>query len=513
MKNNGIMIIDFGSQYTKLIARRVREQKIYSEILHHNTSAEEINNLNPAAIILSGGPSSVFNSSALEVDPKILSLPIPILGICYGLQLLAHNYGGLVETKENGEYGLSKLSVDNTNKIFLKIPKNINVWMSHMDQVTQVPEGWKVIAKSSNDVIAAISNEDNSRIATQFHPEVEHTDFGTEILKNFLLQIAKCNTEWTPKNFVSDQVKKIKNEVGNDKLIIGVSGGVDSTVAAALIHKAIGKQSIGVLIDHGLMRLGESKKCVRSLKEGLGVNIHSFDESSIFFSKLENVKDPEKKRKIIGNQFIESFERISKDFGDVKYLAQGTLYPDVIESGVTSGHSSHTIKSHHNVGGLPDQMSFSLIEPLRELFKDEVRNVGVELGLPKELVFRHPFPGPGLAVRIIGEINKERVKILQQADKIFIDTLYEDDLYGKIWQAFAVLIPVKTVGVMGDQRTYENLISLRAVTSSDGMTADWFRFPQDTLARVSNRIVNNVRGVNRVVYDITSKPPGTIEWE
>ncbi|MAP02775.1 MAG: glutamine-hydrolyzing GMP synthase [Candidatus Marinimicrobia bacterium] len=513
MKNNGIMIIDFGSQYTKLIARRVREQKIYSEILHHNTSAVEINNLNPAAIILSGGPSSVFDSSALEIDPKILSLPIPILGICYGLQLLAHNYGGLVETKENGEYGLSKLSVDNTNKIFLKIPKNINVWMSHMDQVTQVPEGWKVIAKSSNDVIAAISNKDNSRIATQFHPEVDHTDFGTEILKNFLLKIAKCNTEWTPKNFVSDQVKKIKNEVGNDKLIIGVSGGVDSTVAAALIHKAIGKQSIGVLIDHGLMRLGESKKCVRSLKEGLGVNIHSFDESSIFFSKLENVKDPEKKRKIIGNQFIESFERISKDFGDVKYLAQGTLYPDVIESGVTSGHSSHTIKSHHNVGGLPDQMSFSLIEPLRELFKDEVRNVGVELGLPKELVFRHPFPGPGLAVRIIGEINKERVKILQQADKIFIDALYEDDLYDKIWQAFAVLIPVKTVGVMGDQRTYENLISLRAVTSSDGMTADWFRFPQDTLAKVSNRIVNNVKGVNRVVYDITSKPPGTIEWE
>ena len=513
MKNNGIMIIDFGSQYTKLIARRVREQKIYSEILHHNTSAEEINNLNPAAIILSGGPSSVFDSSALEIDPKIFSLPIPILGICYGLQLLAHNYGGLVETKENGEYGLSKLSVDNTNKIFLKIPKNINVWMSHMDQVTQVPEGWKVIAKSSNDVIAAISNKDNSRIATQFHPEVDHTDFGTEILKNFLLKIAKCNTEWTPKNFVSDQVKKIKNEVGNDKLIIGVSGGVDSTVAAALIHKAIGKQSIGVLIDHGLMRLGESKKCVRSLKEGLGVNIHSFDDSSIFFSKLENVKDPEKKRKIIGNQFIESFERISKDFGDVKYLAQGTLYPDVIESGVTSGHSSHTIKSHHNVGGLPDKMSFSLIEPLRELFKDEVRNVGVELGLPKELVFRHPFPGPGLAVRIIGEINKERVKILQQADKIFIDSLYEDDLYGKIWQAFAVLIPVKTVGVMGDQRTYENLISLRAVTSSDGMTADWFRFPQDTLAKVSNRIVNNVKGVNRVVYDITSKPPGTIEWE
>ena len=513
MKNNGIMIIDFGSQYTKLIARRVREQKIYSEILHYNTSAEEINNHNPAAIILSGGPSSVFDSSALEIDPKIFSLPIPILGICYGLQLLAHNYGGLVETKENGEYGLSKLSVDNTNKIFLKIPKNINVWMSHMDQVTQVPEGWKVIAKSSNDVIAAISNKDNSRIATQFHPEVDHTDFGTEILKNFLLKIAKCNTEWTPKNFVSDQVKKIKNEVGNDKLIIGVSGGVDSTVAAALIHKAIGKQSIGVLIDHGLMRLGESKKCVRSLKEGLGVNIHSFDESSLFFSKLENVKDPEKKRKIIGNQFIESFERISKDFGDVKYLAQGTLYPDVIESGVTSGHSSHTIKSHHNVGGLPDQMSFSLIEPLRELFKDEVRNVGVELGLPKELVFRHPFPGPGLAVRIIGEINKERVKILQQADKIFIDALYEDDLYGRIWQAFTVLIPVKTVGVMGDQRTYENLISLRAVTSSDGMTADWFRFPQDTLAKVSNRIVNNVKGVNRVVYDITSKPPGTIEWE
>ena len=513
MKNNGVMILDFGSQYTKLIARRVREQNIYSEILPHNISIEKINEISPAAIILSGGPSSVFDDTALEVNPHILRLPIPILGICYGLQLLAHEYGGLVETKENGEYGLSNLSIDNTQKIFSNIPTSINVWMSHMDQVTKVPEEWKILARSSNDVIAAISNEDNTRIATQFHPEVAHTEFGTQILQNFLLKIANCSTDWTPENFISSQIEKIKNKVGKEKLIIGVSGGVDSTVAAALIHKAIGDQSVGILIDHGLMRMDESEKCVRSLKEGLGINIHSFDESNLFFSKLENIIDPEQKRKIIGNQFIESFERISKDFGEIKYLAQGTLYPDVIESGVGGGHSSHTIKSHHNVGGLPEKMNFSLIEPLRELFKDEVRNVGIELGLPKELVFRHPFPGPGLGVRIIGKINKERVKILQQADQIFIDALYEDDLYDKIWQAFAVLVPVKTVGVMGDQRTYENLISLRAVTSSDGMTADWFKFPQESLAKISNRIVNSVQGVNRVVYDITSKPPGTIEWE
>ena len=513
MKSNGVMILDFGSQYTKLIARRVREENIYSEIFPHNISLKEINKIKPSAIILSGGPSSVFSNTALKIDLRILELPVPILGICYGLQLLAHSYNGSVEEKNSGEYGLSKLNIDSSNDIFSGIPDEINTWMSHMDQVTKVPQNWNVLAKSSNNIIAAISNEDSSRIGLQFHPEVVHTEYGKEILSNFLIRIAKCPADWNASNYISDQISKIKEEVGDDKLIIGVSGGVDSTVAAALIHKAIGNQSTAVLIDHGLMRKNEAEICVAALKKGLGVNIHSYDESSVFLSKLNNKKDPEEKRKIIGNQFIESFEKISKIFGDVKFLAQGTLYPDVIESGFGVGGKSHTIKSHHNVGGLPENMNFKLIEPLRDLFKDEVRKVGIELGLPSALVHRHPFPGPGLAVRIIGKITKERTIILQEADKIFIDILHEDGLYDDIWQAFAVLIPIKTVGVMGDQRTYENLLALRAVSSTDGMTADWFKIPDKTLAKVSNKIVNSVKGVNRVVYDITSKPPGTIEWE
>ena len=513
MKKNGVLILDFGSQYTKLIARRVREENIYSQIVSHDISLDDVLDNQPAALILSGGPSSVFDKNALKIDPKILELEIPIFGICYGLQLLAHNYGGIVEEKEKGEYGFSELSLDCSHDIFSKVPSKINAWMSHMDQVTKLPSNWKVIAQSSNEIIAAISNEDSTRVATQFHPEVAHTEFGKEILRNFLIYIAQCSTNWTPSNFINDQVSKIKNNVGREKLIIGVSGGVDSTVAAALIHKAIGDQSIAVLIDHGLMRKNEAEKCVTALKKGLKLNIHKYDESEIVLSKLKGVFDPEEKRKIIGNQFIKSFETISQNFGEIKFLAQGTLYPDVIESGVIDGHTSHTIKSHHNVGGLPKDLNFKLIEPLRELFKDEVRKVGIELGLPKDLVQRHPFPGPGLAVRIIGDITKERVSILQQADQLFIETLYEDNLYGKIWQAFAVLIPVKTVCVMGDQRTYENLLALRAVTSSDGMTADWYRFPNETLAKASNKIVNSVKGINRVVYDITSKPPGTIEWE
>ena len=507
------MILDFGSQYTKLIARRVREENIYSEIFKHNISIDKVKRLNPAAIILSGGPSSVFSNNALRIDPEILKYNKPILGICYGLQLLIHSYGGSVEEKNSGEYGLSKLNVDNSQAIFSNVPNEINTWMSHMDQVTKVPLNWRVVARSSNEIIAAVSNQDSSRIGLQFHPEVIHSEYGKDILRNFLINIAGCSTVWNANNYVKDQILNIKNEVGNDKLIIGVSGGVDSTVAAALIHKAIGNQSTAVLIDHGLMRKNEAKICVSALKKGLDVNIHSFDESDIFLSKLEGVNDPEKKRKIIGNQFIKSFEKISKKFGDITYLAQGTLYPDVIESGFGVGGKSQTIKSHHNVGGLPKDMNFKLIEPLRDLFKDEVRKVGIELGLPSELVQRHPFPGPGLGVRIIGSITKERIKTLQEADKIFIDILYEDNLYNKIWQAFAVLIPIKTVGVMGDQRTYENLLALRAVTSVDGMTADWFKIPESTLAKASNKIVNNVKNVNRIVYDITSKPPGTIEWE
>ena len=513
MKTNGVMILDFGSQYTKLIARRVREENIYSEIFPYNVSINDIKKSNPAAIILSGGPSSVFSDNALKIDPEILKYNVPILGICYGLQLLAHSFGGDVQEKNSGEYGLSKLHVDNSHDIFSDIPNDINTWMSHMDQVVKIPANWNIIARSSNEIIGAVSNKDSSRIGLQFHPEVIHTDYGKEIIRNFLVKIAKCPTDWNANNFVKDQILKIKKEVGKDKLIIGVSGGVDSTVAAALIHKAIGDQSIAVLIDHGLMRKNEAQSCVVALKKGLGANIHNFDESELFLSKLEGKKDPEEKRKIIGSQFIESFERISKKFGDIKFLAQGTLYPDVIESGFGVGGTSHTIKSHHNVGGLPKDMNFKLIEPLRDLFKDEVRKVGVELGLPSDLVQRHPFPGPGLGVRIIGKITKERVRTLQEADKIFIDILREDNLYDNIWQAFAVLVPIKTVGVMGDQRTYDNLLALRAVTSVDGMTADWFKIPDSTLAKASSKIVNNVKGVNRVVYDITSKPPGTIEWE
>ena len=513
MKANGVMILDFGSQYTKLIARRVREESIYSEIFPHSVKLNQIKKIKPAALILSGGPSSVFSDNALKIDPEILKQNIPILGICYGLQLLAYTYDGMVEEKKSGEYGLSKLSIDNSHKIFSNVPNEINTWMSHMDQVTKVPPNWNVIARSSNDIIAAISNEESSRMGLQFHPEVIHTQYGKEILRYFLIKIAKCPTDWNASNYVADQINKIRKEVGKEKLIIGVSGGVDSTVAAALIHKAIGDQSKAVLIDHGLMRKDESKICIAALKKGLGVNIHSYDESEVFLSKLENKKDPEEKRKIIGNQFIKSFEKISKKFGDIKYLAQGTLYPDVIESGFGVGGKSHTIKSHHNVGGLPKKMNFKLIEPLRDLFKDEVRKVGVELGLPSDLVQRHPFPGPGLGVRFIGKITKDRIKILQEADQIFIDILHEDGLYDDIWQAFAVLIPIKTVGVMGDQRTYENLLALRAVTSTDGMTADWFKIPDHSLSKISNKIVNSVKGINRVVYDITSKPPGTIEWE
>ena len=361
--------------------------------------------------------------------------------------------------------------------------------------------------------MAAMANHDQTRVATQFHPEVAHTKEGQSILRNFLFNIATCAPTWTAGNFIDEQVDLIRKQVGDGKVLCGVSGGVDSTVVAALLHKAIGSQSTAVLIDHGLLRKNEARDCVRALKSGLGVNINMFDESDIFLSKLKGVTDPEKKRKIIGNQFIYSFDRISAELGEMKFLAQGTLYPDVVESGVSKGKTAHMIKSHHNVGGLPDDMTFELVEPLRELFKDEVRNVGRALGLPESLIERHPFPGPGLAVRIMGDITKERIQILQEADQVYMDILHEDGLYNEIWQAFAVLIPVKTVGVMGDQRTYESLLGIRAVTSTDGMTADWYRMPADTLSKISNRIVNSVRGINRVVYDITSKPPGTIEWE
>ncbi len=513
LKKEGVIILDFGSQYTQLIARRIRENYVFSEVLSCDISLEKIEQKNPKAIILSGGPSSVFSNDAPKFDKSILDINIPILGICYGLHLLVHHCGGKVNSTGKGEYGFAEVVFENDKAILKNMSLKSNVWMSHMDQVTKVPDDWKIIAKSSNGVIAGLVNKDQTRIATQFHPEVSHTEEGTILLKNFLFNVAKCEKNWTPNNLIDEQVRIIKEQCNNEKIIVGVSGGVDSTVMACLINKAVGHNCFAVLIDHGLLRKNEAKECVGSLKNGLGINIHLYDESEIFFSRLKGVIDPEEKRKIIGDQFIKSFDKISDDLGGYKFLGQGTLYPDIIESGISAGNSAHVIKSHHNVGGLPEDLKFELIEPLKDLFKDEVRAVGNKLGIPRVLINRHPFPGPGLGVRIIGEVTKERVSILQNADAIFIRVLNEMGEYENIWQAFAVLVPVKTVGVMGDQRTYENLIALRAVTSIDGMTADWYKMPSEVLSLVSSEIVNNVQGVNRVVYDITSKPPGTIEWE
>ena len=509
---NGVVILDFGSQYTQLIARRIRELNVYSVIMPPETRLDKILNLNPAALILSGGPSSIYDQNTPDFDQKILEINLPILGICYGLHLLAHFSGGEVSSTGSGEYGLVNININETKTFFEGI-KSSAVWMSHGDQVTEVPNGWEVLAESSNGVIAAMVNKNKSLVATQFHPEVQHTKDGLKMLENFLFKIADCQPNWTAGNFIDEQIKKIRSFVGDGSVLTGVSGGVDSTVVAALLHKAVGNRSHAVIIDHGLMRKNEVHKCVEALADGLGVNIHAYDESKTFLSKLKGVIDPEKKRKIIGNQFIYSFDRIAMTLGKIEFLAQGTLYPDIIESGVSKGNTAHVIKSHHNVGGLPENMEFKLVEPLKELFKDEVRRVGQELGLPSALIKRHPFPGPGLGVRIIGDITQERISILQEADKIYLDILQEDNIYDEIWQAFSVLIPVKTVGVMGDQRTYENLLAIRAVNSTDGMTADWFKMPPKTLSKISRRIVNSVRGINRVVYDITSKPPGTIEWE
>tara|TARA_B100001248_G_C27393696_1_gene464070 strand:+ start:395 stop:1945 length:1551 start_codon:yes stop_codon:yes gene_type:complete len=513
IRNKGVVIIDFGSQYTKLIARRIRENMVFSEILSPTSDMHTIMKNAPAAIILSGGPNSVNDNTLFSCNKLIFELNIPILGICYGLQLMVKNHGGEIDSESSGEYGLAIMNIKDENILFSGCKNTSKVWMSHGDKAIMVPEKWKLLAVSSNGVIAAISNKDNNRFATQFHPEVSHTENGKTIIRNFLFKIARCSPRWTPANFIIEKIQAIKKIVGDKQVLVGVSGGVDSSVVAALIKKAVGNKMIAVLIDHGLMRKDEAKECENFLKEGLDLEINVFDESDIFFSKLKGLKDPEKKRKVIGAQFIESFDRVSEKFNDITFLAQGTLYPDVIESGVSDSKTANVIKSHHNVGGLPKEMNFQLIEPLRDLFKDEVRNIGFELGLNDLLISRHPFPGPGLSVRIIGEITPQRVNILQESDKIYIDILHEENLYNDIWQAFAILVPIKTVGVMGDKRTYENLIALRAVTSEDGMTADWFKMPNQTLQKVSTKIINNVEGVNRVVYDITSKPPGTIEWE
>ena len=510
MSRQTVAILDFGSQYTQLIARRVRELNVYSEIFPNNISSDSLKDKNVSAIILSGGPSSVFSKNAPSIDSKILEFGVPILGICYGMQLLVKHFGGGVRHENKGEYGKSIIKIVSDSLLFKGFSDKSIIWMSHGDLVFDCPANFDVVAYSENNIITSIADYENQLYGVQFHPEVNHTEEGYQLLKNFLFNLSNNKKDWTAKNFVSESIDKIKDDVCNSKVICGLSGGVDSSVMGVLIDKALPDQVKYVFIDHGLLRMDEDRDVIESLRE-IGLDVQCYDYSDSFFSALEGVTDPEEKRKVIGRMFIESFEDVISEHSDYKFLAQGTLYPDVIESGV--GINASVIKSHHNVGGLPEDMSFELIEPMRDLFKDEVRRVGDSLGMPANLVYRHPFPGPGLGVRIIGEVTKPRVLMLQHADKIFIETLRSEEEYDNIWQAFAVLVPVKTVGVMGDSRTYENLVALRAVTSTDGMTADWYKMPSSVLDICSTRIINEVKGINRVVYDITSKPPGTIEWE
>jgi GMP synthase (glutamine-hydrolysing) len=511
-KHETILIIDFGSQYTQLITRRVREANVYSEIHPHLITLEKVKEINPSGIILSGGPMSVYDDGAPSIDPEILKIGVPVLGICYGLQLMCRLLGGIVEAAEDREYGKAKLIVEKNNKLLQSVKNESTVWMSHGDYLTKVPENFDVLGTSDHSPFCAIGNEKENIYGVQFHPEVMHTEEGNKIIENFLIKICKCKKDWTPENFIKESIEKIKSFAGNSKTICALSGGVDSTVAAVLVEKALGSNLLCIHIDTGMMRKNESKNIEKMFENKFNLKVIHIDASERFLRNLAGTSDPEKKRKIIGNTFIEVFEEESKNFQDAKFLVQGTLYPDVIESVSVKG-ASVTIKTHHNVGGLPEKMNLKLIEPFRELFKDEVRKVGRELEIPEEFIERHPFPGPGLAVRIIGEVSKAKLDILREADDIFISEIKKAGLYNNIWQAFAVLLSVQSVGVMGDMRTYENVLALRAVTSIDGMTADWFRFEHDFLGDVSNKIINKVRGVNRVVYDISSKPPSTIEWE
>ena len=509
-----IIILDFGSQYTQLIARRIREAGVYCEILPFNTSATEIASRQPRGLILSGGPSSVYDENAPRSEREVVDEShCPVLGICYGLQLMAHQLGGKVQPSPSREYGYARLTVVNgETALFTGLPREMDVWLSHGDHVTKLPEGFQVTA-TTNDAVNAFENPARRIFGVQFHPEVAHTPLGAQILRNFLFEICECAGDWSPAAAIDEQVARIQATVGeNDQVICGISGGVDSSVAAALVHRAIGNRQTCIFVNNGVLREGEFESTLALLKQSVELNIRGVDATERFLDALKDVVDPEKKRKIIGAAFIDVFEEEANRIGDVKFLVQGTLYPDVIESVSVRGPSV-TIKSHHNVGGLPEKMNLKLIEPLRELFKDEVRIIGRELGVPEELLNRHPFPGPGLAVRVIGDITEERLRIVRAADRILDEELRQAELYSSVWQSFAVLLPVSTVGVMGDERTYERVIAIRAVTSVDGMTADWARLPHDLLARVSGRIVSEVKGVNRVVYDISSKPPSTIEWE
>ena len=508
-----ILILDFGSQYTQLIARKVRELHVYSEIHPFSYPIEKIEaDEDIRAIILSGGPSSVYAEEAPHCDPRIFELGIPILGICYGLQHIAYHFGGAVDPASRREYGRAELILDVDDPLFTDISSPTTVWMSHGDHLTRLPEGFQVIAHTENSPIAVIRDVEKKIYGLQFHPEVHHTEKGNQFLHNFLFEICNFQGNWSPRSFITSTIQKIRERVGKEQVLCALSGGVDSGVAAVLLHRAIGNQLTCVFVDTGLLRLHEARQVTALFGEQFHLNLISVTARDIFLSRLHGIEDPEEKRKIIGQTFIEVFEQEAKKLGNFRFLAQGTLYPDVIES-VSFKGPSVTIKSHHNVGGLPEKMNFELLEPFRELFKDEVREVGKELGLPTEILGRHPFPGPGLAVRIIGVVTEERLEILRKADDIFITALKAANLYNEIWQAFCVLLPVQTVGVMGDERTYENVLALRAVTSTDGMTADWYPLPYEFLAEVSNRIINEVKGINRVVYDISSKPPATIEWE
>lgn len=511
--NETLVILDFGSQVTQLIARRAREHKVYSVILPYHAPMEKILSYQPKGLILSGSPANVYGPKAPIPDERIFSLGIPVFGICYGLQLIAHIFGGRVHKSKKREYGFSELKVKSASGLFAGLPKKLTCWMSHGDKLDKLPSGFQSIAVTANSPVAAVANVKSRIYGVQFHPEVAHTPLGAKIIGNFLFKICGFKGNWTPESFIKESVKKIRQQVGKDRVVLGLSGGVDSSVAGLLLHKAIGKQLTCIYVDNGLMRLNETQRIKATFKDHFHMNIKFVDASKEFLKALKGVSDPEQKRKIIGRVFVETFDREAKKLGKVPFLAQGTLYPDVIESVSVHGGPTSVIKSHHNVGGLPKGMKFKLVEPLRELFKDEVRKVGVALGLKEELVNRHPFPGPGLGVRILGDITKERADILREADDIAIEEIRKADLYGKIWQAFVVLLPVNSVGVMGDERTYENVAAVRAVTSTDGMTADWARIPENVLARISNRIINEVRGINRVCYDISSKPPATIEWE
>jgi GMP synthase (glutamine-hydrolysing) len=515
-----ILILDFGSQYTQVIARRVRECQVYSQIVKFDTPAAELKKLGARGIILSGGPASVYSKNAPQIDKAVFKLGLPVLGICYGMQLMGYHLGGKVEHSERREYGAGTLLVKKSSALFHGLPGSLDIWNSHGDKLTKLPRGFRAAGHTDNSPFAAIEEPDKKFYGLQFHPEVAHTPRGKEIIGNFVHNICGCKTDWTMGSFIDQTCEEIRQQVGEDHVVLGLSGGVDSSVAAALLHKAIGDQLTCIFVNNGVLRLNEAETVRRIFGENFHIKLKYVDATGRFLSRLKGVTDPERKRKIIGNEFIRVFDdavteltKKSKTGAKIKFLAQGTLYPDVIESVSISGNPAALIKSHHNVGGLPKKMKLKLVEPLRQLFKDEVRQVGEQLGLPHEIVHRQPFPGPGLAVRILGDVTRERLRILRDADAIVVGEMKTGKWYYKVWQSFAVLLPVRSVGVMGDERTYENTIALRIVGSQDGMTADWVRLPYDLLAKISTRIINEVKGVNRVCYDVSSKPPATIEWE